>query len=194
MFEGTASEAAGLRARLVGTKREVVCWDTGPSRDQATGRILDQLSEEGFAVLHALVWPQRGIDVDHLVIGPTGIWVVASKDFSYPLSLCRRGRLWSGCHPVTEALEEARAAARCVAETLAPALDGADVDPDVAVMPVLAVHTAVVPDRHLHHGDVHIVDASRSLLHLVRQSRLVLEPTLVAQVAERARAVSGASA
>ena len=190
MFEGTASEAAGLRARLVGTKREVVCWDAGPSRDQATGRILDQLTAEGFAVLHALVWPQRGIDLDHLVIGPTGIWVVASKDFSYPLSLCRRGRLWSGCHPVTGALEEARAAARCVAETLAAALDGTAVDATDAVMPVLAVHTALVPDRHLQHGEVHVVDASRSLLHLVRQSPPLLEAALVARVAERARAVS----
>ncbi len=191
MFEGTASEAAGLRARLVGAKREVVSWDAGPIRDQATGRILDQLKEEGFAVLHALFWPQRGIDLDHLVIGPTGIWVVASKDFSYPLSQCRRGRLWSGCHPVTSALEEARAAARCVTETLAPALDGA-VDAAEAVMPVLAVHTALVPDRHLRHGEVHVVDASRSLLPLLRHSRPVLPIAIVARVAERAVAVSGA--
>jgi hypothetical protein len=135
--------------------------------------LLDGLEPKGFVVVQ--------LD-DHLVVGPTGVWLVGCRDFPYALSRGHRGGLWTGWHPITGVLRDTRDTAEAVARLL-----GAPVEP------VLAVHTAAVPGRHLVHDGVHVVDATRALVPLLRDRAPALDAAEVARLAAAAPTAYGAT-
>lgn len=145
---------------------------------RATGRLLDALLPEGFEIIHALSWSEPRLDAEHLVVGPTGVWSVESRDFPYRLSVGRRGTLYSGFTPVTAVVAEAVQRAQVASEAL-----GAQVGAVVAVRP------PVIPERQLRHAGAHLTDL-RALLPLLRQSPEALSPTEVDVVAGTARALA----
>src|SRR5215213_3127234 len=98
-----------LRSKLVSASMRPRPWAAGARSERATGHVLEALEPAGFAVVQ--------LD-DHLVVGPTGVWLVGSRDFPYPLSVGHRGGLWTGWHPVSEVLEEAQRSATAVAAVL----------------------------------------------------------------------------
>jgi hypothetical protein len=159
------ADVEGLRARLDLARTGRVRWSAGVRSERATSRLLESLEPRGFVVLQ--------LD-DHLVLGPTGVWLVASRHFPYPLSLGHRGGLWTGWHPVGDVLEGLAAAAAAVGRAL-----------DVDVAPVVAVHTGAVPGRRLVNAGVHVVDAGRALLPLLRDGPTVLSSERVAALAAR---------
>ncbi|WP_445394732.1 nuclease-related domain-containing protein [Streptomyces sp. LE64] len=53
-------------------------WWDGLTGERVTGRRLDALRRRGWHTLHAVQWPS-GADVDHLAIGPAGVFAVNSK-------------------------------------------------------------------------------------------------------------------
>ncbi|MDT0422945.1 nuclease-related domain-containing protein [Streptomyces evansiae] len=53
-------------------------WSSGLAGEQFTGKRLNRLRRHGWYVLHALQWP-TGTDVDHLAIGPAGVFSINSK-------------------------------------------------------------------------------------------------------------------
>jgi hypothetical protein len=135
--------------------------------------MLEALEPAGFAVVQ--------LD-DHLVVGPTGVWLVGARDFPYPLSLGHRGGLWTGWYPVSDVLVEAKRAAAAVAAVLG-----------TPVEPVVAVHTAPVPGRHLVNDGVHVVDATRALVPLVRDRPPALCSDEVARLTDLAPGAYGAT-
>jgi hypothetical protein len=161
-----------LRAQLrtVGAPRP---WAAGARSERATGLLLEALEPHGFAVVQ--------LD-DHLVVGPTGVWLVGSRDFPYPLSVGHRGGLWTGWHPVSDCLEEAQRAAAAVAGVL-----------QTSVEPVVAVHRVAVPGRHLLRNGVHVVDATRALLPLLRDRPPTLDDAEVARLTAAAPGAYGAA-
>jgi hypothetical protein len=44
-----------------------------------TARVLDRLTRDGYMVFHDLAVPGSPANVDHLVIGPSGVFVIDSK-------------------------------------------------------------------------------------------------------------------
>ena len=64
----------------------------------ATARLLSRLPRR-FIVLHDRRSPGTRGNVDHLVIGPTGVWVVDSKVRQAPLRI-RRGQVWAGDYAI----------------------------------------------------------------------------------------------
>ena len=52
------------------------------------------------AVLHDLVIPGSQGFIDHLLIGPGGVFVIDSKQYRGRLQLDRSGRLWHGRYPL----------------------------------------------------------------------------------------------
>jgi hypothetical protein len=60
-------------------------WLQGARAEQEVGRILDQLEEKGWFVLHD-VSLGRG-NVDHILIGPGGIFTIETKSRKTPLAL-----------------------------------------------------------------------------------------------------------
>jgi hypothetical protein len=54
-------------------------WLRGAAGERATAEILDRLPNRKWAVMHDLAIPGHRANIDHLVLGPTGAWVVDSK-------------------------------------------------------------------------------------------------------------------
>jgi hypothetical protein len=65
-----------------------------------TARLLGPLERQGWVVLYDLAVPGCRANVDHLVIGPGGVFVVDSKQYSGRLQLDSSGRLWRGRYPL----------------------------------------------------------------------------------------------
>ena len=162
-----------LRAKLVRDSAGPRHWAPGARSERSTGLLLEALEPHGFCVVQ--------LD-DHLVVGPTGVWLVASRDFPYPLSVGHRGGVWTGWYPVSDCLEETRKAATAMAGVL-----------HTAVEPVVAVHTTSVPGRHLVRDGVHVTDAPRALLPLLRDRRPTLDDGEVARLAALAPVSYGAA-
>jgi hypothetical protein len=58
-------------------------WEQGASGERATGEVLDRLQAEGWTVFHDVRWPGRErANIDHVVVGPPGVFVIDSKNWS----------------------------------------------------------------------------------------------------------------
>lgn len=71
----------GALARLFGARLlspPAHSWYTGALGERAVGRILDRLGPE-WTVLHAVPVGDRSADMDHVVIGPTGVFTINTK-------------------------------------------------------------------------------------------------------------------
>lgn len=68
--------------------KEALSWYLGALGERKTGLILAQLDPE-WRVLHSVPVGTRGSDIDHIVIGPTGIHLVNSKNHA-------DARVWVG--------------------------------------------------------------------------------------------------
>jgi hypothetical protein len=74
-------------------------WQRGATGERRTARLLDPLARHGWAVLHDLAVPGSRANLDHLVIGPGGVFVIDSKQYRGRLQLDPTGRLRHGRHP-----------------------------------------------------------------------------------------------
>jgi Nuclease-related domain len=153
-------------------------WRRGAVGERRTARRLAALERRGWAVLHDLAVPCSRANIDHLVIGPGGVFVIDSKQYRGRLQLDPSGRLWHGRYPLAPALRtvsfEADQAALVVT------------DPDVVVVPVMAVHGAQVPWGKVVMDGVPVVPARR-LPSMLCQLPAVLGPERVAALADQAR-------
>ena len=70
----------------------------GVAGEQATAAELATLPSS-YRVFHGLKIGSTKGDIDHLVIGPTGIWVIDSKAWSGALTE-GKGMLWRGATPI----------------------------------------------------------------------------------------------
>lgn len=55
-------------------------WRIGAEGERRTARYLDGLAEAGFIVLHDRKVPGYGGNLDHVAIGPTGVWAIETKN------------------------------------------------------------------------------------------------------------------
>lgn len=107
-----------LFARLVDARTEERSWRLGADGEQAVAEQLASLGPQ-WRVLHAVPVGDRGSDIDHVVIGPGGVYTVNAKN--HP-----KARVWVGGdtvlvngrrHPyVRNSRFEARRASRLLAE------------------------------------------------------------------------------
>jgi hypothetical protein len=164
----------GLRFR---PSPAAVAWRRGAAGERRTARLLSPLERQGWVVLHDLAVPGSPANLDHLVIGPGGVFVVDSKHYRGRLRLDPSGRLWHGRSPLAPTLRAVSLEADRAAQVLA--------DPQV-VVPIVAVHGVQVPwGKAVTHG-VPVV-AARRLPSMLRALPAVLAPERVADLADRAR-------
>ena len=73
--------AAGLAASAVAGpgRRDIDRWRRGAAGEEWTAGLLDGLPRRRWAVWHDLPVPGSRANIDHLVVGPTGVWVVDTK-------------------------------------------------------------------------------------------------------------------
>jgi Nuclease-related domain len=124
--------------------------------------------------------PGSAANVDHLVVGPTGVFVIDSKRYRGHLRYTG-GQLWHSGRTLDRTLATLWWEATQVAETLG-------FGPDLHVYPVLCVHLARLPwRRELLVDGVPVLGAGalRPALQVIRQA---LSPEQVALVAGQVRA------
>jgi Nuclease-related domain len=172
-----AAMAAGWRLRFQPSP-DAVAWRRGAAGERRTARLLAALERHGWAVLHDLALPGSRANLDHLAIGPGGVFVIDSKHYRGRLQLDPSGRLWHGRYPLAPALRAVSFEADQAALVLT--------DPDVVVVPVMAVHGAQVPWGKVVMNGVPVV-AARRLPSMLRQLPAVLGPERVAALAAQAR-------
>jgi nuclease-like protein len=165
----------GLRFR---PSPDAIAWRRGAAGEQRTARLLDPLERQGWVVLHDLAVPGCRANIDHLVIGPGGVFVVDSKYYRGRLQLDPSGRLWYGRYPLTPTLRVVSFEADQAAQVLP--------DPGVVVRPIMAIHGAQVPWVKIVMDGIPVVPAKR-LPRMLRELPVVLGPGRVANLADQAR-------
>jgi hypothetical protein len=165
----------GLRFR---PSTDAVAWRRGAAGERRTARLLGPLERRGWAVLHDLAVPRSRANIDHLVIGPAGVFVIDSKQYRGRLKLDPSGRLWHGRYSLAPTLRAVAFEADQAAQVLP--------DPGVAVVPIVAVHGAQVPWGKVVTDGVPVVPARR-LPSLLRELPAELGPERVAGLADQAR-------
>lgn len=94
-------------------------WSAGAAGERVVGRALDALVDHGWRVLHAVPVGTRGTDIDHVLIGPGGVYTINTKHHPRRvLELTDAGLLLDG-QPVDylgKAVAEARRATRILAD------------------------------------------------------------------------------
>jgi hypothetical protein len=174
---GLAAVAAGWALRFR-PSLEAVVWRRGAVGERRTARLLGPLERQGWVVLHDLAVPGSRANIDHLVIGPGGIFVIDSKQYRGRLRLDPSGWLWHGHYPLAPTLQAVSFEADQAALVLP--------DPGVVVVPIVAVHGAQVPWGKVVMEGVPVVPARR-LPSMLRELPVVLGPERVAGLADQAR-------
>ncbi|WP_158502346.1 nuclease-related domain-containing protein [Vitiosangium sp. GDMCC 1.1324] len=136
-------------------KTEEWAWGRGAAGEERVGGLLEPLREQGWAIEHDVKIGANGANVDHLLIGPPGVFVLNTKYVA--------GNVWvAGPHlqirgQPTDYLEKAEAEAKRIREKLMSATRRQALWVQgllVFVEPVLKVkfqprHVAVVTDATL---------------------------------------------
>jgi Nuclease-related domain len=174
---GLAAVAAGWGLRFRPSP-DAVAWRRGVAGERHTARLLGPLERHGWAVLHDLAVPGSRVNIDHLALGPGGVFVIDIKQYRGRLRLNSSGRLWHGRYPLAPAVRAVGFEADQAAQVLP--------DPGMAVVPIVAVHGAQVPWGKVVTDGVPVVPARRlpSVLHALPA---VLGPERVAGLADQAR-------
>ena len=81
--ESAQDLARRQRERAERLLRSAERYEQGAHGERATGAILDELRQHGWAVYHDVRWPGRPrANIDHVVVGPPGVFVIDSKNWS----------------------------------------------------------------------------------------------------------------
>jgi Nuclease-related domain len=172
-----AAVAAGWGLRFKSSP-DAVAWRRGAAGERRTARLLVPLERHGWAVLHDLAVPGSRANLDHLIIGPGGVFVIDSEYYRGRLQLDRSGRLWHGRYPLAPTIRAVSFEADQAAQVLP--------DPGMAVVPIVTVHGAQVPWGKVVIDGVPVVSARR-LPSMLGQLPVVLGPERVTWLADQAR-------
>jgi hypothetical protein len=144
-------------------------WQRGATGERHTARLLDRLTRDGYVVFHDLAVPGSPANVDHLVIGPTGLFVIDSKQWTGSVQQGADGLAWHNHYPLDRTLEtvrwEAETMSRLLGTHIAALLcvHGANVHggglhtQGVAIVPAYLLRSALGYDRVLSDADVELL-------------------------------------
>lgn len=137
--EGRAGRSAAERAEQL--RGDAEKWDKGAEGEHQTARRLRDLPT-GYVALHDLHVPGSTANIDHLVIGPTGVFVVDSKAHAGTYR-SGNGTLWRGRYPIRKELRGAQSIAQRVSDHL---------DADASVVLCFTQATLPLPVNRLDGG------------------------------------------
>jgi hypothetical protein len=167
-----------LIARVLGVRTEESAWRAGADGEEEVGWKLRKLGPH-WHVIHAVGVGEKDSDIDHVVIGPAGVFTLNTKNHG-------RNRVWVAENTFmvngkkTPYLRNSRFEAQRAA-TLLSAACGCD----VAVEPVIVVLAAGMRVKAPPVG-VHVVERKRIARWLATRPA-VLAPDMVERIFEQAR-------
>jgi Nuclease-related domain len=141
-------------------------WQRGADGERRTGRLLDRLTRDGYVVFHDLAVPGSPANVDHLVIGPSGVFVIDSKRWTGSVHQSPDGLAWHNHYRLDRTLETVRWEAQIIGRLLGTrtaavvCVHGACVQgggleaQGVAIVPAHLLRSALGYDRLLSDADV----------------------------------------
>jgi hypothetical protein len=188
---------AGLAVTTVRRRALVASWRQGAKGERQTARLLAKLDRDGWRVLHDLAIPGSHANIDHLAIGPGGVWVIDSKLWGSRVWWDPRHGWMHGQAAITPELNTTRWEATQVEQALADTLEGAarhlpggyGIDVQLA----WCVHGEPLPGGRLVVDGEPIVNP-RHLLGLLRAGRgPKLPPAAVEEIAGMAEVTLRAS-
>jgi hypothetical protein len=163
--ELSAERARLLADAMAAEERRARNFAKGGAAEEAVGRALGELSAHDIHALHDRRWPgTRDANIDHLVVGTSGVYVIDTKDWAEPVVISNSG-LFRGQASCDEELEKVRRMADAVLEELAEEGLAA-----TQVRPVLAFYGQTI-GPHMVNG-VWVVGAEQLPLAIIRQGRL----------------------
>ncbi len=159
-----------VMSALFTTPNSITAWQTGAEGEVRTGRLLEPLEAEGFRILHDRKIPGSRANIDHIVIGPPGIFVIETKSYAGSLKI-RGNDVFVAGRRKTKMIDEVKREASAVTTALAE---------EVAahcwtVTPVICVHRADLPWFRSEVGGVRIV-SGKELVKRLRKGEPVLSP------------------
>jgi hypothetical protein len=169
-----AAALVGWRLRFRPSERART-WQRGAIGERHTALLLDRLTRDGFVVFHDLAVPDSPANVDHLVIGPTGLFVIDTKQWTGSVHQGADGLVWHNHYRLDCTLETVRWEAQQVSRVLgsrAAALlcvHGAHVQggglhaQGVVIVPAYLLRSALGQDRVLSHADVGVLATTARL-------------------------------
>lgn len=136
---------ATLAKEAWGHRATTEAWRIGAEGEERIARKLDRLERDGYRVLHDAHMPGSRANVDHVVVGPTGVLTIETKNYGGKVKLNRplfarettathNGRRLDGV--VDQALHEAEVVASIVRSTFTARA--------ITVQPVVAVDRAAI--------------------------------------------------
>jgi Nuclease-related domain len=153
---------------------EAAAWRRAADGERHLARLLEPLAQQGWGVEHDL--PVRGAtgNLNHVVIGPPGIFAIDLRHYRGRLRLSHDGLLWHGRTFLLPTLSATPSKADRLQDRIAA--------PDIWVSPIIAVLGGMVPGGQVTSMGVTVIPARR-LPDVLRS----LPPTLTT---ERAREVA----
>lgn len=110
-----AGAATVVVARMMwGGRSSTEAWGKGARGEVATGQLLARLPD-GFAVRHDLRMPGSSANIDHVVVGPTGVFTVETKNYRDGVRIVR-GRVTAGGRRRDGLTEQAQRQAQVIRE------------------------------------------------------------------------------
>jgi hypothetical protein len=133
-----------------------------------TRRQLGKLARAGYRAMHARPIPESEEQIDHLVVGPTGVFAIDSEDWDKKLVVrTKKGtQLWHGPFSKKDRLQHAQWEAQRAAEMLS-----GEIGKPVSVRPVMAVYGPRVPWDVATIRDVDVFSGPRLGKYLRRRAR-----------------------
>jgi hypothetical protein len=171
-----------VMSALFTTPSWITAWQTGAEGELRTGRLLEPLEREGFRILHDRTIPGSRANIDHIVIGPPGIYVVETKSLGGSLQI-RGNDVFVAGRRKTKMVDEVKREALAVQTALADELAAGG----WTVSPAICVHRADLPWLRSEVAGVRIA-SGRDLVKRLRQADRLLSPADVERLATLAGA------
>lgn len=172
-----------LMSALFTTPNSITAWQIGAAGEMRTGRLLETLEADGFRILHDRKIPgARSANIDHIVIGPPGIYVVETKSYKGSLQI-RGNEVFVAGRRKNGWIDEVNREAAAVRTALADEL----LAHGWTVAPIICVHRADLPWFRSEVQGVRIVSGN----DLVKRLRKA-DPVLSAADVERLAGLASA--
>jgi hypothetical protein len=155
-------------ARMFNVRTDEASWRKGAVGEELVGSRLAPLVEQGWRILHSVPVGSNDSDIDHVVIGPGGVFTLNTKNHAGANVWVGSKRILVNGQPVDH-LRNSRHEARRASRLLSP-----HVGYTVEVWPVLAVMAARLTIKE-RPADV-VVVGSRRVVPMLRRMRPVLTP------------------
>jgi hypothetical protein len=92
------SRVQAYAARLLDVHTDERAWRRGAEGEEAVGTALEKMRSRGWFTLHSVPVGKRGSDIDHVVIGPGGVFTINTKNHLGKRVSCSSRGVWLTGH------------------------------------------------------------------------------------------------